>query len=77
MSDEELKDVPIEEFIEEGLKEEEKPDEPDYLKDIPEEDRKYAKGWNPNGTKSLEWFISDGKMMEKVDYLSKKTIKIN
>lgn len=79
MSDEELKDVPLEEFIEENLEKAEPEDEnkePDYLAEIPEEDRKYAKGWNPEfkgeNAKSLKQFISDGKLMEKVDYLSKR-----
>jgi len=79
MSDEELKDVPLEEFIAENIdkpEEAEENNEPDYLAEIPEEDRKYAKGWNPNfkgeSAKSLKQFISDGKMMAKVDYLSKR-----
>lgn len=78
MSDKELKDVPLEEFIEGNPDKEvdDKPGEPDYLADIPEEDRKYAKGWNPEfkgeNAKSLKQFISDGKLMEKVDYLSKR-----
>jgi len=49
---------------------------PDYLKDIPEEDRKYAEGWNPNykgeNAKTLKQFINDGKLISKVEYLSKK-----
>jgi len=79
MSNEELKDVPLEEFIAENIdnpEEDEENKEPDYLAEIPEEDRKYAKGWNPNfkgeSAKSLKQFISDGKMMAKVDYLSKR-----
>lgn len=59
-----IDDVPEVEIDADADIPEEKPT--DYLADVPEEDQKYAKGWNPNNPKgkSLERFISDGKLME-------------
>ena len=54
---------PTEEPIE-PTEEPQKDDDP--LAHIPEEDRKYAKGWVEGGEKALEWFISDGKMIEQL-----------
>jgi len=73
MSDE-IQEVSLEEAIEaEAAREAEKVDEkPDILADIPEDDKPYAKGWNPNGEKSLAEFIKDGKWIEKYDTLDKK-----
>lgn len=51
-------------------------EEKSFLDDIPEEDREYAKGWNPNykgeDAKSLKAFIKDGKTISKLTYLQKK-----
>lgn len=48
----------------------------DPLAGVPDEDRKYAKGWNPEGEKSLEHFISDGKMMEQISSLRAENKKM-
>ena len=39
------------------------------LSSIPAADRKYAKGFNPNGSKTLEQYIHDGKFIEKINNL--------
>ena len=74
MTEETQEDLSLEEAIEaEAAREAEKADDkPDILADIPDDDKPYAKGWNPNGSKTLEQFINDGKWMEKVDILDKK-----
>lgn len=74
MSEEQQEELSLEDAIEaEAAREAEKVDDkPDILADIPDDDKPYAKGWNPNGSKTLEQFINDGKWMEKVDILDKK-----
>lgn len=48
-------------------------EEKSFLDDIPEEDKKYAKGWNPNykgeDAKSLKAFIKDGKNISLITHL--------
>jgi len=60
MSDEPI----IEPIVAEEIKEEEAVSDP--LADLPEEDRKYAKGWNPDDPKgkSLSEFVLTGKLIE-------------
>ena len=48
----------------------------DYLAEVSEEDKKYAKGWNPDGPKSLDDFIEKGKMIEQIQTLKTKINKL-
>lgn len=63
-----------EEFGLEPEQEESPSDDP--LGEIPEEDRKYAKGWNADGEKTLEQFIHDGKMIEQITDLRAQNKKM-
>lgn len=68
MSEEDLKEAfglsePQEEQPELDLGE---PDEVEQMiNELPEEDRRFAKGFDPNGEKTLEQFVNDGKWMHE------------
>jgi chromatin segregation and condensation protein Rec8/ScpA/Scc1 (kleisin family) len=65
----EQEDLPLEEAVDEPVAESEAEEGNDLLADIPEADRKYARGWNPDGPKSLEDFVEKGKMIEQIQSL--------
>lgn len=41
----------------------------DPINALPEEDREFAKGWNPEGEKSLAEFVRDGKFIKQIEDL--------
>lgn len=57
---------------EERAEEAEQAPQEDLLESLPEEDKEYAKGFDPEGPKTLEQYINDGKFMKRIQNQSKE-----